>query len=76
MSTIRGNGRFRTGWDVFVFVLILVSCVAVPYQIAFVREIRLPGSILLYLIDLVFLFDICLNFRISRRRSDWRSCCT
>jgi hypothetical protein len=61
------NSRFRSRWDLLVVVLVFVSCFLVPFQVAFVHQVRLPGSLLIYLIDVVFLADIFLNFRTTYR---------
>jgi voltage-gated potassium channel len=62
---IRENSRARGLWDAFVLSMVLVSCVLVPFQIAFVHDVRLGGSVAVYLIDLVFLADILLSRRTS-----------
>ncbi len=62
---IRENSRSRGLWDVFVLAMVLASCALVPFQVAFVHEVRLGGSVAVYLIDLVFLADILLNRRTS-----------
>jgi voltage-gated potassium channel len=64
---ISEESRFRTRWDVFVVLLVIVTGIAIPLQIAFVREVTLGGSVLVYLLDLVFLVDIGLNFRTTYR---------
>lgn len=35
-TTIRDRSRGRIAWDAFVVVLVVVSVVVVPYQIAFI----------------------------------------
>jgi voltage-gated potassium channel len=65
---IREDSRERGLWDAFVVVLILLSGALVPLQIAFVHEVRWGGSILLYLIDAIFVADIVLNRRTSLHR--------
>ena len=48
----------------FVVLLVIVTGIAIPIQIAFVREVTLGGSALVYLLDLVFLVDIGFNFSV------------
>jgi hypothetical protein len=67
MNTIRENSRFRIGWDLFVLVLIIASCLLIPFQIAFQHVTNWSGTELVYLIDLFFLIDIVLNFFTSSR---------
>ena len=67
MNTIRENSRFRIGWDLFVLVLIIASCLLIPFQIAFQHVTNWSGTEIVYLIDLFFLIDIVLNFFTSYR---------
>ena len=64
---IQEGSGFRTRWDILILVLIFVSCFLVPFQVGFVHEVRPIGSLLIYLIDVVFLADIFLNFRTTYR---------
>jgi len=68
IKVIPENSRFRSRWDLLILVLIFASCFLVPFQLAFVHEVRLKGSLLVYLIDLFFLVDIVFNFRTTFRR--------
>jgi hypothetical protein len=66
MSHVIGeDSRARTTWDLVILALIVVSCILVPYQLAFAHRVTVVGSLLVYVIDLFFLFDIYLNFRMS-----------
>jgi hypothetical protein len=65
IGVIRENSKGRGLWDVFVLAMILLSCALVPLQIAFVHEVRWGGSLLLYVVDLVFVLDILVNRRTS-----------
>jgi ion transport protein/cyclic nucleotide-binding protein len=67
MSIIKENSSFRIGWDVLILGLILISCVLIPYQVAFNHFAYKSGSELLYIIDFFFLIDIILNFKTSYR---------
>ncbi len=66
-TTIRERSRGRIAWDAFVVVLVVISALVVPYQIAFVHHVDLVGSVVIYFIDVVFLFDVWLNFRTTYR---------
>jgi hypothetical protein len=63
----RGS-TFRMRWDLGILLLILISCLLVPYQVAFAQRVDAIGSLVIYAIDLVFLLDVLLNFRTSYRR--------
>ena len=67
MKVIRENSRFRFGWDLFILVLIIASCLLIPFQIAFRHVTDWSGTEIVYLIDLFFLIDIVLNFFTSYR---------
>ena len=67
MKTIRENSRFRIGWDLIILVLVIASCLLIPFQIAFQHVTNWSGTEIVYLIDLFFLIDIVLNFFTSYR---------
>jgi len=59
---IREHSGFRMGWDALILVLVLVSCILVPYQLAFLHDADRANNGLMLVIGLVFLADIGLNF--------------
>jgi voltage-gated potassium channel len=67
MKTIRENSNFRIFWDLFILVLIIASCLLIPFQIAFRHVADWRGTEIIYLIDIFFLIDIVLNFFTSYR---------
>ena len=67
MKTIDENSNFRVAWDFFILLLIIVSCVLIPFQLAFRHAALALGSWVVYLIDVVFWVDIGLNFLTSFR---------
>lgn len=68
MRIIRDHSTFRVRWDLFLLVLILLSAVLIPYQIAFQHTIALNSSAIIYAIDLIFLLDIYFNFHTTYRK--------
>ena len=64
---LKEHGQFRVVWDLAMVVLVLVTCVFIPYQLAFQHDVDVVGSIVIYCLDLVFLIDIVLNFRTTYR---------
>ena len=68
VDVIRYSSRFRITWDVIAAALVMVSSLAVTYQVAFVHRVNLRGSIFIYAIDLFFLLDMVLDFRTTFRR--------
>ncbi len=62
---IREHSTFRLGWDAFILVLVVFSCLLIPYQLAFIHSAELVNNSLLQFISLVFLCDIGLNFHTS-----------
>ncbi len=67
MKTIDENSNFRVAWDFFILLLIIASCVLIPFQLAFRHAAPTLGSRVVYLIDVVFWLDIGLNFLTSFR---------
>jgi hypothetical protein len=65
---VRAKSRGRACWDLIGLTSTAVSCVLIPYQIAFVRELTLSSSALIYAIDAFFLADIVLNAHTTVRR--------
>jgi voltage-gated potassium channel len=66
---IREQSTFRFCWDVLVLALVVLSCVLVPYQLAFVHSAEQVPNGLMFAISLVFLVDIGLNFNTSYREA-------
>ncbi|MFT5137136.1 MAG: hypothetical protein ACI8XV_002173 [Arenicella sp.] len=67
LNVISADSNFRLFRDFFVLLLIFLNAAMIPYQIAFVHvPLRLDTSIL-YIIDVFFIIDICLNFFTSYR---------
>lgn len=67
MKTIRENSKFRIVWDLFILILIISSCILIPFQISFQNVVYRLGTVIIYLVDLFFLIDIFLNFFTSYR---------
>ena len=65
---IAQDGRFRRSWDLLIATLIVVTCWMIPFQVAFVRDPTGLTSTLLYVVDVVFVVDIVLNFYTSYLR--------
>lgn len=58
MRTIDESSSFRLGWDIFIFLLIIASCLLIPFQLAFRHVVLVLGSGIVYLIDFSFGLDI------------------
>ena len=67
MKSILENSGFRVSWDFFIVVLILLSCLLIPFEIAFEHWASGGKTVLLHAIDLIFFVDIFLNFITSYR---------
>ncbi len=67
MRVIGENSNLRTKWDFLILFLIIISALLIPYQFAFQHKITFTGSLLVYLIDILFIVDIILNFNTSFR---------
>ncbi|MDT0552098.1 ion transporter [Urechidicola vernalis] len=67
LKVINEYGSFRIRWDIFISILIVLSIIIIPFQLAFIHEVDLTGSILIYAIDLFFILAIVINRRTSYR---------
>lgn len=66
---IREQSTFRLCWDALILVLVMVSCVLIPYQLAFLHDLEQVNNGLMFAISLIFLVDIGLNFITSYREA-------
>ncbi len=58
---------FRARWDLLIAILVVVTGLVIPFQVAFVRNVGVWGSILVYVLDLFFFLDIRFNSRTTFR---------
>ena len=64
LPMLHPNGRFRTIWNLAMALLISYSGIVVPMQLAFFADFdRIEWIVLDYIVDFVFLIDICVNLR-------------
>lgn len=58
-------GRVRISWDLFVTILLLYTCMEIPFTLAFEITLTLEdwAGKIAFVIDLFLLFDILVNFR-------------
>lgn len=68
MPVIDEHSTFRQGWDAFMVLLIIATCVVIPFQLAFHHLVLPFGSQVVYWIDFFFWLDILFNFLTSYRR--------
>ena len=54
--------KFKKVWDTLIILLMVYTCIYVPYKVAFVRITNSKSLLWETLIDFLFLCDICLNF--------------
>lgn len=57
------DSNFRKYWDVFSMVLIIYSCVTIPYRLGFKQEAEGMYVALDRIVDALFMVDICFTFR-------------
>ena len=48
MKTIRENSLFRIGWDLIILMLVIASCLLIPFQIAFQHVIGWRAAGIIY----------------------------
>ena len=70
-QSIRGEGKFRTLWDLFIIILALWTCFSLPVQIAFQPDsLETEANMIFnFFIDIAYIVDILLNFRTTIRHS-------
>ena len=58
-------GSFRSGWDIVVTIVLVYTCIEIPYTLAFEIELTLThwSGILAFVIDVFLLCDVTINFR-------------
>ena len=49
-------------WDLFMTVILLISCIITPYQIAFIDVEDIPTKVVSAIIDVLFLLDMIVIF--------------
>jgi len=62
---ISHSSKFKIRWDLFIILLVLYSCIHIPFEIAFDND-RFNferAKIVGYIIDCFFLVDLLFNFR-------------
>lgn len=67
MKVFKEYGLFRLRWDLVISVLLVFSVLIIPFQFAFLHQVDVIGSIVIYSIDFVFLIGILINARTSFR---------
>ena len=67
---LRPTSSKRVGWDVLVMLLLLYVALIAPYRIGF--GVEAEGWILVWenMLDLLFILDICVNFRTGYYEED------
>ena len=56
------SSTFKTTWNIVIIILLLYTSTVVPYQVAFVEADNNLSKFLNYMVDILFVFDICINF--------------
>ena len=56
------NSTFKTTWNIIIIFLLLYTSTVVPYQVAFTETENNSSKLLNYAVDILFGFDIIINF--------------
>jgi hypothetical protein len=67
MRVIDENSTFRRGWDALIVLMIIATCLVIPFQLAFRHAVLPFGSEVVYFVDFFFWLDILFNFFTSYR---------
>ena len=59
---IRAGNAYKILWDVYIFVLVIVVCIVVPFRLAFFLYEDSGWLIFYGIVDISFLIDIILTF--------------
>eukprot|EP01084_Bolivina_argentea_P213517 362597_1 len=65
LPILHPHGNLRISWDCVIMIILIYTCVEIPYSLAFGIDLTLDdgwGVIALF-IDCLLLFDVTLNFR-------------
>lgn len=64
--------QLKTSWDIFVMMVLIFSCLTIPYRIAFVKEDTLLWEVVNIVVDLCFLIDIIVIFNTAYFDDDYK----
>jgi len=67
-KVIHEQSGFRVAWDMLAMFCIVLSLILISYELAFTHITHISTNYAVYLIDLIILIDIGLNFRTSFTR--------
>lgn len=69
---LKPESTLRVGWDLTTMVMLLYLAISMPFRVGFAYDAT-PGSFLFgfeFLLDLLFIVDVILNFRTGYFRTD------
>lgn len=62
---------FSSSWELWITVVLLYTCMATPYRIAFVKDGAFGWVFQAWFVDAMFLIDIFINFNTAYQDEDF-----
>ena len=66
--------NFKNNWDLFITLILILTCIVTPIRIAFYESDDLEWQIINYMIDSFFFFDILVSFNSAFYDEDFKIC--
>ena len=63
---------FKNNWDLFITMILILTCIVTPVRIAFYEEDDVSWTIINYTIDFFFFIDIVVSFNSAFYDEDFR----
>lgn len=64
--------KFKKHWDLYITIILIFSCIEIPYNLAFIPDDDWTFIILEAIASLFFAFDIVFNFNTAVYDSDYK----
>lgn len=62
---------FSSSWELWITIILLYTCMATPYRIAFVQVDSFGWKFQAWFVDIMFLIDIFINFNTAYQDEDF-----
>ena len=69
---VRLIDQLKASWDIFVMVVLIFSCLTIPYRVAFVKEDTFQWEVVNNTVDICFLLDIVIIFNSAYYDDDYK----
>ena len=69
---VRFVDQLKASWDIFVMIVLIFSCLTIPYRVAFVKEDTKQWEVVNNTVDICFLLDIIIIFNSAYYDEDFK----